>query len=125
MSVSIRRAVPDDAASLVNLRALMFEAMDEPTGETDAWRRSFVEWVAAQLATDDVAGFVASHPTEGLVSTALGQVNRHAPSPHNPVGLSGHVSNVVTVPAFRGRGLARGCLEALMEWFRDSTAVYD
>ena len=42
MSVSIRRAVPDDAASLVHLRALMFEAMSEPTRETDAWRRSFV-----------------------------------------------------------------------------------
>ena len=35
------------------------------------------------------------------------------------------MSNVVTVPTFRGRGLARGCLEALVEWFRDSTAVHD
>ncbi len=35
------------------------------------------------------------------------------------------MSNVVTVPAFRARGLARGCVEALMEWFRDSTAVRD
>jgi GNAT superfamily N-acetyltransferase len=125
MTVSIRRGVPGDAAGLVHLRALMFEAMHEPTKEDDTWRGSFVAWAAEQLATDEVAAFVAWHPTEGLVSAALGQVNRHAPSPHNPVGLSGHVSNVVTAPAFRGQGLARGCLEALMEWFRDSTAVQD
>ncbi len=128
MTVSIRRAVPSDAAALVHLRALMFEAMSEPSApaeQDDSWRRSFVSWVAEQLATDEVAAFVASHPTEGLVSAALGQVNRHAPSPHNPDGLSGHVSNVVTAPAFRGQGLARGCLEALVAWFHDSTDVHD
>jgi GNAT superfamily N-acetyltransferase len=125
MTVSIRRAAPGDAVALVHLRALMFEAMNEPTEQDDAWRRSFVAWVAEQLATNDLAAFVATHPTEGLVSAALGQVNRHAPSPHNPAGLSGHVSNVVTAPDFRGQGLARGCLEALVRWFRDSTDVHD
>ena len=103
----------------------MFNAMGHSDVHQPGWRQAFIDWAGAALATDDVVAFVAVDSAAGAVSCALGQVSRHAPSPHNPAGLSARISNVVTVPAFRGRGLARGCLEALVEWYRTSTEVYD
>jgi GNAT superfamily N-acetyltransferase len=57
------------------------------------------------------------------VAAALGEVSRHAPSPWNPSGVKGHVSNVVTEPAYRRLGLARACVEQLLAWFREETAT--
>ncbi len=125
MEAQIRRATTADVDSLVVLRSTMFDAMGEPSAPQDSWRSSFATWVQRGLATKDLAAFVADHPTAGLVAGAMGQVNRHAPSPHNPVGLSGHVSNVITLPGWRRQGLARNCLDELMEWFRTSTEVRD
>jgi ribosomal protein S18 acetylase RimI-like enzyme len=45
------------------------------------------------------------------------------PSPRNPAGLTGHVFNVATDDDRRRRGYARQCMEALVAWFRDDTAV--
>jgi GNAT superfamily N-acetyltransferase len=125
MTVTIRRAGPDDAAGLLELRATMFEAMHEAGVDDPGWRTSFAAWVRGSLGTDALAAFVAEHPTGGLVAAAVGQINLHAPSPHNPAGLSGHVSNVVTKAEFRGQGLARRCVESLVEWFTTSTSVAD
>ena len=48
-------------------------------------------------------------------------VEHPAPSPSNPVGVRGHVSQVSTLPAFRRRGYARACLTALLDWFERET----
>jgi GNAT superfamily N-acetyltransferase len=59
------------------------------------------------------------------MATALGQVTRHAPSPANPSGVSGQLSNVVTDPEYRRLGLSRACVEQLLTWFRDVTDAND
>ena len=51
------------------------------------------------------------------------QDRRHAPSPGNPGGLRGHLFNVCTEPDHRGRGYARDCLKALLDWFATDTTV--
>lgn len=43
----------------------------------------------------------------------------------DPHGVTGHLSNVVTDPAFRRTGLARACVEQLLTWFRDATDAID
>jgi GNAT superfamily N-acetyltransferase len=104
----------------------MFEAMQVQVGDRDSvWLAETREWFTRQLATPDVAAFVAQTPDGGLVAAALGQVTRHAPSPANPSGVSGHLSNVVTDPEFRRLGLSRACVEQLLAWFRDGTDAND
>jgi ribosomal protein S18 acetylase RimI-like enzyme len=125
MDMVIRRATPADASGLVVLRACMFDAMGESTETRDPWRKAFISWVEASLATRDAAAFVAEHPAVGLVSTAMGEITRKPPSPHNLHGISGHISNVVTLPDWRGQGLARSCVLALVDWFRTETDVRD
>ena len=126
VEISIRRAVSADAAALARLRAVMFEAMQVPVGDPDSvWLAESREWFAHHLATPDVAAFVAEAGDGELVSTALGQVTRHAPSPANPPGITGHLSNVVTDPGHRHLGLSRACVEQLLTWFRYSTEAID
>ncbi|ETK34293.1 GNAT family N-acetyltransferase [Microbispora sp. ATCC PTA-5024] len=120
-----RRAVVADAPALVRLRAVMLADMGVAIGGEDApWRRAAEEWFATRLAGGvDLAAFVVDDPALGVVSSAVGTCDRHAPSPANPSGLHGHVFNVCTDPRRRRLGHARLCMEALLGWFRDETEV--
>jgi GNAT superfamily N-acetyltransferase len=121
----LRRATAADAASLVALRAAMHESMGEPPGAPDApWRAAATAWFEQWLPrTGEAAAFVADEPGVGPVACALGILEHPVPSPTNPVGARGHVSQVSTLPAYRRRGYARGCLEALLAWFEQETDV--
>ncbi|MEU4287388.1 GNAT family N-acetyltransferase [Kribbella sp. NPDC026596] len=123
--IQVRRAKPDDAEALVNLRGLMVAAMGADVGGPDApWRSAAVEWFAGQLASPDTfAAYVVDDPAAGVVAGAAGNVYVHPPGPNDLTTVRGHVYNVSTEPDFRRRGLARACMVALMDWFRDETAV--
>lgn len=120
-----RRAVVADVDALVRLRAQMLEAMDIPTGgPTAPWRAAAAVWFSEQLTrTDRFAAYVVDDPRSGVVSTAIGMCDEHAPGPGNESGLKGYVFNVSTDPGHRRHGYARACLEALLEWFRAETSV--
>jgi ribosomal protein S18 acetylase RimI-like enzyme len=123
--IQIRRANPNDAESLVRLRGLMFAAMGNVSSDPDArWRRVALEWFTGQLASPETfAAYVVDDPTAGVVATAAGTVFVHAPGPTDLTTVRGHLYNVSTDPGFRRRGLARACVVALMDWFRDEAGV--
>ena len=50
---------------------------------------------------------------ERLAATGGLDLRREMPSYHNPAGLSGHIMNIWTDPAFRGRGIAWRMLDLL------------
>lgn len=120
-----RRAMVDDVAGLVRLRAVMFEAMDIPTGDVDApWRAAAHDWFVRQLDRPaSFAAYVVDVPGEGPVSMAVGICDERAPSPRAAAGVRGHVSSVVTQDAHRRRGYADACLRALLAWFSEETAA--
>jgi GNAT superfamily N-acetyltransferase len=124
-AIEVRRAKPDDAEALVRLRALILEAMGVDTGSVDApWRETAWRFFAEQLALPDTfAAFVVDDPEVGVVAGAAGNCNVHPPGPNDPTTSRGHLYNVSTEPAFRRRGLARACVEALLDWYRDETEV--
>lgn len=119
----VRRAEPADAADLVLLRAQMLADMGRPVGDdADPWRASAEHWFADRLMRDrEFASFVVDDPDDGVVACSAGVCDLHAPGPGNLTGVRGHVFNMSTLPAYRRRGYARACLEALLEWFRDET----
>jgi ribosomal protein S18 acetylase RimI-like enzyme len=121
----VRRAGADDAESLVRLRGLMLAAMGNDSGGPDApWRKTALDWFAEQLASPDTfAAYVVDDPSAGVVAGAAGNVYVHPPGPRDLTTVRGHLYNVSTEPAFRRRGLARACVVALMDWFRDETGV--
>lgn len=123
--VVLRDATPDDAAALVELRALMLTEMGSDPGPADSpWRHAARAWFAERLAQGTVVAVVAEHPVDGVVASAVGAVEQQAPSPSSPDGSHGRLSTVVTRPAHRGRGLARRCTAALLDRFREETTVH-
>ncbi|HEY0617634.1 MAG TPA: GNAT family N-acetyltransferase [Kribbella sp.] len=126
-AIEVRRAKPDDAEALVRLRGLMLESMGmgmgEAIGGADApWRDVAVRYFTEGLASPQTfAAFVVDDPAAGVVAGAAGHCNLHAPSPKDLSTTRGTVYNVSTEPAFRRRGLARACVVALLDWFRDET----
>ncbi len=121
----IRRAGYDDIRALVRLRACMFEAMGVAHGSDAApWRAAAADWFGEVLAQPHVfAAFVADDAVDGVVSMAAGICHRSAPGPNSPLGVTGHVFNVATLPEHRRQGLSRGCLVALLDWFDHDTDV--
>jgi ribosomal protein S18 acetylase RimI-like enzyme len=119
----VRRAEAADAADLVRLRAQMLADMGRSAGDDDdPWRASARQWFADRLACKgEFASFVIDDPDDGVVACSAGICDFHAPGPGNLAGVRGHVFNMSTFPAYRRRGYARACLDALLEWFRDET----
>lgn len=121
----VRRATADDVAALVRLRARMLADMGIPVGPEDApWRGAAADWFTERMSREgEFAAFVVDDPGRGVVSSAVGTCDRHAPGPTSPSGLRGHVSNVSTEPAARRKGYARACVQELLRWFAEETGV--
>ncbi len=120
----VREATRDDAEALVELRALMFEAMgtDPSALEDPAWRLSARDWFVDRVGSPGVRLVVAE--AEGrVVASAVGEVTALIPGPSTPNGSVGLVSNVATLPDHRGRGLAAACTDDLLDWFAERTDV--
>lgn len=103
----------------------MLEAMGIDTGTADApWREVALKFFTEGLsAPETFAAFVADDPEVGVVACAAGLCNVHAPGPKDLTTIRGHLYNVSTEPAFRRRGLARACVVALLDWYRDETGA--
>lgn len=121
----VRRATTADAPALVRLRVVMLRDMGAPVDDESAeWRSAALDWFTRSLGDSEMfAAFVVDDPRHGIVSSAVGLCDRHAPSPGNPGGLRGHLFNVCTEPAHRGQGYARDCVQALLDWFATDTSV--
>lgn len=120
----MRRAGPDDAAAMVELRAAMFAAMGTDPGPAAApWRSASLGWFAERLASRDrFAAFVVD--VEGWpVSGAAVECEPHSPNPWNPSGLRAELFNVCTLPGYGGRGFGRACVAAVLDWVRAETTA--
>lgn len=116
METHLRPARPQDVDALVELRALMFTDMDGTSAEH--LREATAAWVEAALASPECRVVVVEVDGE-VVSCAMARLEHGAPAPSCPSGTSAVIFNVVTRRHARGRGHARRCLEALLEWASD------
>jgi GNAT superfamily N-acetyltransferase len=121
--VHVRRADQDDVDALVELRAAMFAAMGDPGAPGAAWRSAAGRWFADALTRPDrFAAFVVDDPSGGgVVSGAAAVCELHTPGPANPDGAVAHLFNVCTLPGHEGRGYARACVVAVLDWAREDT----
>lgn len=119
--VPVRRALPRDADDLVGLRVHLMRAMGERDADDPTWQARARAWFADRLRTPDVVAFVVDG-SDRVAACALVELHRSAPSARNPHGTTAHLSNVCTVPGARGRGYARACVEAALDWAREAGA---
>lgn len=112
-----RVATAADVPALAALRVAMFDAMGVDSSGAEFQARC-TRWFAEHLDDPDVRIVVADGPDGMPVSCAVAQV-RAAPTPPSPSGPSGEVAtifNVVTLAAYRNRGYAAACFDAVLDW---------
>ena len=112
-----RPANPDDAEEMVRLAGLLFDSMGQDTSGPE-WREASRRRARATLG-QETAGFVVDHPDQParLVASVAGTLVHRLPTPLNPAGAVGYVQWVYTDPEFRGHGLARQAMAALLAWY--------
>lgn len=119
----IRPAVQGDIATIIALRALMFEAMGVSSEEVldIGWQQDASRWIQLRLS-DPRVRIVVAEANGTVVSCAMGQVLPLMPSPFGSDD-GGRISNVATFPRHRRLGFTRATVEALLEWFTEETRV--
>lgn len=120
----VRAARASDIGTIVELRHLMFEAMDTPAEQLHdpRWRADAARWL--QLHLDDPRTLVVvATAGEAVVSCAMGQVVDLMPSPVRPTDAGGLLTNVATFPGHRRLGMSEACVQAVLDWFRERTDV--
>ena len=133
----VRRAEPEDAEEVLRLRQVMLDSM-HPAGPSGSakqpadWHAESLPTLRARLAAPDddlaaFAAFVVDHPAPErpgmLAALVVGTMEYRIGRSGNPHGRVGHVFSVATDPGVRRRGYARACMEALLDWFRETGAV--
>lgn len=114
---AIRAATAADVDELLRLRELMFTEMGVPA-DGAVWRRECRAFLREAMAAGTCVSFVADAGGR-LVASGSGVVVRRLPGPETPTGTYGYVQSMVTERDWRGRGLARGIVVALLGWFRE------
>jgi len=116
---AIRPATLSDVDTLVDLRLIMFEAMgfddDIQLERVAVACRSYLE---QHLPTDQFRAWVAEAETGTIASIGL-VLHSVPPSPRNLVGLEAYIMNLVTLPAWRRRGIARALLSHVLGIVRE------
>ena len=112
----LRRAGVDDAAELTRLRALMLSAMGgDPT--VPGWVQACEEAFVRRLVEPERFSAWVVEADGRPVSSGVGWLEEHLPSPGSFDGRRGHVASMSTEPDHRRRGYGRLVLTALMGWF--------
>ncbi|WP_229069854.1 GNAT family N-acetyltransferase [Actinoplanes sp. DH11] len=118
--MQIRRATAADADELVRLREVMLRTFSGPDWSDD-WRESARRILVRRLdeAEPTMAAFVVDRAEgAGLAACAVGTIEERLGGPGRASGLMGYVFSVVTDPDQRRHGYSRGCVTALLAWFR-------
>jgi GNAT superfamily N-acetyltransferase len=118
--IDVRRAGPDDAGALMELRGVMLGSVRGGPPISGDWQRTGAVLLAGRLVREEptLAAFVVDRgDASGLAACVIGQVDQRLPGPGDPTGLRGYVYNVATDPAYRRRGYSRAFMRALLDWY--------
>lgn len=107
---------------MLRLRQVMIDSMADADPSTE-WHAESLPVLKGRLAEvdGDFAAFVVEHPERpgALAALVCGTVDYRIGKAGNPHGIAGYVFSVATDPDTRRRGYARGCMDALLGWFRE------
>jgi GNAT superfamily N-acetyltransferase len=119
---TIRRATVDDIEALVQHRvAMQSENADGVEVDWAAVRDACRRYFAETLPSDIFVVFVAEAEGRIVATSGVSFVSR-PPSPTSFLQCEGYVTNVYTVPAWRGRGVATALLNATIEYAQNQGA---
>ncbi len=114
--IDVRRAGPEDVATLLEHRLGMIESVF-PAARTDAALAAEIRstnqiWLDLHFGRDYDAwiGWIDGSPAGSAAVLWF----PHPPTPSNPVGQEAYVLSVFTAPQFRHRGVARALMNEIV-----------
>jgi GNAT superfamily N-acetyltransferase len=119
-SVTIRQAAVDDIPDLVRLRRAMFEAMGcDDSNQLEAADAAAKAYFTEAIPAGGFYGWLAVTAQGEAVGSGGVVIDQHPPVPGNLSGRIGYVMNLVTLPSYRRRGIARRVVQAMLEWLAE------
>ena len=112
-AITVRPAVPADAAEIVYLGALMYKSVGAKP--TPHWALESTSLVKERLG-NDLYGVVIDASEGGLAACGLVNIVPRLPRPGRHAHRAGYVQWVSTAPHYHRRGYARAIMTALLEW---------
>jgi ribosomal protein S18 acetylase RimI-like enzyme len=119
-SVVVRQATAADIPDLVRLRRAMFESMglDDPA-LLDSADAAAEAYFASAIPAKEFFGWLAITSIGAAVGSGGVVIDQHPPGPGNLSGRVGYIMNLVTIPAYRRRGIARRVMQTMLQWLAE------
>ncbi|HEY7941922.1 MAG TPA: GNAT family N-acetyltransferase [Candidatus Limnocylindrales bacterium] len=119
-TIHLRQATPDDQAVILGHRRGMFRDMWAGTSEQlDRMIEATAPWLAGALADGSYRGWLAVTADGQVVAGGGVIVTPWLARPREGDPRRAVIVNVYTEPGWRGRGLARRIMEAILAWLRE------
>ena len=110
----VRRARPDDAAELAELRYDFRIELDPPTESRPAFVARCTPWMMRELSPEGSWRCWVAVAEDALVGTLWLQLIGKLPNPVGHLSYHGYVSSVYVVPARRNSGIGSALLQACL-----------
>ena len=119
----VRLATLDDVDTLISLRLVFLEEVGsvrsgDDGGELGAAMRDFL---VRKMPTGEFLAWVAESE-EGIVGTSGVTIFERPPNGGNVAGLEAYLSNMYTVPGWRGKGVGTALVAAVIEHLKGTRA---
>ena len=114
-----RNARPEDVEQLLPLWASLFG--EEPP-LLDAWVEHARAWFGRTVGARETAVFPVIDIDGCIVACAIGTLETGVPNPQSPRGRAARLSNVVTLPEYRGQGFGSALVDVVIDWARSIDA---
>ncbi len=120
-NIIIRAAVVSDIDDLVQLRRIMFESMgfDDPN-RLELTDKASSNYFSEAIPNEQFFGWLALSPAGEAVGSGGIVIDYHPPEPLNLLGKIGYIMNLVVIPKFRRKGIARRLMKTMLNWLKDS-----
>jgi GNAT superfamily N-acetyltransferase len=121
---AVRRVTPADVAAWARLRVALM--VDDghlgPDSDPAALAGAIEGWLRERIASPTFGAFVAEE--DGTVVGSGGISVYDSPPGPALIGREAYVMSMYTDPPYRGRGVARAVLAALLDFAREAGGVY-
>jgi ribosomal protein S18 acetylase RimI-like enzyme len=118
--ITIRQTTASDIPDLVRLRRVMFESMGyDDQAQLTAADAAAASYFARTIPVGEFTGWLAVTSVDVPVGSGGVVIDRHPPGPNNLSGRIGYIMNLVTIPSYRRRGIARRVMQAMLDWLAE------
>jgi len=122
MVPTIRLASADDLQTVVDLRMAFLREMKPEVREWGPILEATRRYVAEKLPTGEFMVWFAEERGEVVGTSGLVFFHRPPTSESSLSGAHAYVLNMYTLPEWRGRGIATGLLEHMIEYIKTTPA---